>query len=462
MKYCPECGSSLTGEESFCAECGNELDSSGSEPDSSSNEPDSSTPVEQEEDDIEKAPKEAIDEGDGIGRRKIILGGGAVAVGLGYLWVTNGMPGINTGPATHTITSAEVDADELELGEDYTLTMGIRNEGGETGTPSGSVQVESSGGQVAEEIELTTGEIGPGETVEVEHEFSPEYPGSYSIVPMGNVSVSDGLEFNVNIDVSTLGIGESGEFGGNYRITPNSVDLRDSVFYDIDVRAPATIGLGGVSGKDLRPSTDNRTLAVVRIEMENISTSTQGIGADSIEVMGGNLVTSFQSISDVAQGTHGRGLSGQGRITDADIDGTPLFNIEINPGNSEECWVLIDVAKDSVEDLMLKISDNDNVLIWDVGTQESAPEFELENLDVPSERNGTEEFTFTVRNSGSEGVFRGAIFYRDAASGDVWVPWTTITERIPADESRDITVTSNSDETFEYLLRPFDSEWVVE
>lgn len=91
-------------------------------------------------------------------------------------------------------------------------------------------------------------------------------------------------------------------------------------------------------------------------------------------------------------------------------------------------------------------------------------------MDVPSTREeGTQQFEFTIRNTGSAtGTFRGAVEWREDAS-DEWQGLfegnARLSARIPTGSETTVTTGSDNDElskTYQYRLNPFGATFTVE
>lgn len=412
-----------------------------------------------------------------VGRRHFVA-----AAGAGVLAATAGCSGDDTssepaepeiettdGPAEFAVYDASwSDGTDVTVDTEATLDITIGNRGGEPGELAFQAAVESLESEAAPLVTAETStieeDLGSGDTVTVTTEtLEFGYAGRYE------VSGADESGERIPVADSADGAGEieilprraSGDttqqLGDDLRLAVDRIAFEQHLHYDTTISAGF---FGSAERVGVRSALDDQTLALVHATVENAGNDGKNLDGSRFTFAG---ETPLQDL----------GSSSLGSVRD--VDGSPLEGASVNPGSSVSGWLLFNVPRDALGDAALAFHRDSTAapadVIWDVEVGEvDFPAFELVDTNVPAERaEGTQEFEFTVRNTGDGvGTFRGEVEWREGTSGD----WDGLLEgnaqlsaRVPAGSETTVTTGSDNDElynTYEYRFNPFGATFVIE
>ena len=359
------------------------------------------------------------------------------------------------------------DGGDVAVDTDSTLDITVGNRGGEPGELAFRAVIESLESEAAPVVTAETStieeEIGSGETVTVTTEtLNLGFAGRYE------VTGADGSGERIPVADAADGAGEieilprraSGEttqqLGNELRLAVDRVTFEQHLHYTVT----RTGFFGSTERVGARSALDDQTLALVHATVENA-------GNNGKTLDGGNFTFAGE--------TPLQDLGGASLGSVRDVDGSSLQGASVNPGSSVSGWLLFNVPRDALGDASLAFHRDSTAapqdVVWDVEIGEvDFPAFELVDMNVPSERaEGTQEFEFTVRNTGDGvGTFRGEVEWREGTSGE----WEGLLEgndrlsaRIPAGSETTVTTGSDNDElynTYEYRFNPFGATFVIE
>lgn len=379
-------------------------------------------------------------------------------------------PDIETtdGPAEFAVYDARWSDDtDVTVDSGSTLDITVGNRGGESGELEFQAAVESLESESASVITADTStieqEIGSGDTVTVTTEtLNFGYAGRYEVTGV------DGAGNRIPVADTADGAGEieilprraSGEttqqIGNELRLTVDRVTFEQHLHYT----TTRTAFLSTVERVGAHSALNDQTLALVHATVENAGNDGRNLDDSNFTFAG---ETPLQD------------LGGSSLDSVRDIDSSPLDGASVNPGSSVSGWLLFNIPRDAIGEASLAYHRDSTAapadVIWDVALGEvDLPAFEFVEMNVPSERaEGTQEFEFTIRNTGDGvGTFRGEVEWREGTSGD----WEGLLEgnaqlsaRVPAGSETTVTTGSDNDEldnTYEYRFNPFGATFVIE
>jgi hypothetical protein len=224
---------------------------------------------------------------------------------------------------------------------------------------------------------------------------------------------------------------------------------------------PAILYSPSASGQTyLQKPPAKNLLATIRFDLENVGSQSASIDPGSFQVANGNV---YRTLGD-----------GGSLLSAAKINGKPLTDLRLAPGEQRTGWVLAQVPRAQAQKTVTVIYQRDATgtpveIQWSAVPQQNTralPQFSLTNFSLPKTAMQGQDAnaSVTVSNEGNTTrPFRGMIQYRSGNSRD-WRASQPITARIKPGESvrRNITINSSSKGSISYRLAPFETTQTVE
>lgn len=357
-------------------------------------------------------------------------------------------------PARLTLLSVTA-PDEVTYGEEFEAEVAFANTGGEPleGDATLALRLLESDAADPQQADLNSSELESGE--KRSHTIGPftaEYAGKWAFEAGESVDKTHD-EFDGEVTVSPVenALGDKQELSNNLRLTVNDVQYEQAVHYEMS-ESP---GWGSSTRTSVQGTLDDQVLAVVRATVENTGTEATSLSPEVLAMSDGDLFTEIAGWP----------------LENVQLEGRPLFDATVNPGQAVDGWALFLVPRNALGDLSLELrldaSHAPADVVFDLGSAPELPEFEVESADVPSQfSDGYDEFKFTITNTGdAAGTFRGAVQWAEEGDTDEWYHLEDpIEAKIPAGETR--TVTNGTDyegsTDYRYRLAPLGYEFVVE
>jgi hypothetical protein len=347
-------------------------------------------------------------------------------------------------PAPPNVTDVSLSGPETAtVGEDLTLTLSARNDGGQEGTYEDTVTVVEGNSEFEESVSLT---VPAGETAETEvGPVTLETGGEYAF------ELSSGADsLAVTAEPQSAAVGGRLRVSENVRATLSAADYRQAVFYRYG---------GGLSGAQtgVLSAASGRTLALFRLEFENVGTDPASVDPETFELDAGSFYD---------------GLPNGAGLDRADLDGDPVAGLTLQASQTRQGWLLAQVPREAASDgLELSVQRDARQTppegVWSISAADGFPTFELVSVDAPSTaQSGTGyEIAVEVRNAGdAAGTFRGVLQFESDGGG--WGQLGTadpfrLAAEIPAGETERLVSTNSPSVTgsFTYRLQPFTREW---
>lgn len=345
--------------------------------------------------------------------------------------------------------------EEITFGQEFEAEVTFVNVGGEPVEDDASLALrllESSAAD-PQEAELNSGDLESGE--KRSHTIGPftaAYAGKWAFEAGDSVDKThDDFDGEVVVSPVENSLGDRQELSENLRLAVDDVQYEQAVHYEVR-ESP---GWGSRTRTSVQGTLDDQVLAVVRATVENTGTRATSLSPDTLAIGDADLFTEIGGYS----------------LTSVQLEGSPLFNTTVNPGQAVDGWALFLVPVDALGDLALELhldaSHSPADVVFDLGGAPELPAFEIDSADVPSQfRDGHQKFEFTITNTGdATGTFRGAVQYTQESEDEEWYHLEgPIEAKIPAGETR--TVTHGTDyegsTTYRYRLKPLGYEFVVE
>lgn len=364
-------------------------------------------------------------------------------------------PTIVEGPAQFTDFKIEIPT-KATVDTTVPVTISAFNYGSQSGSFSGAITTIEGASIVSKGIDLNGVESGKrGETtVDLSFSDADEYVLAVSGDPPVQTS-TDGYgtptrtqpmdpkaKTSVTINTKTAAVGESFDLASPLRVTLTDVTYRQGLYYKYSSG-------WGEKTTDLFSTTNDKTLALLRLDVENTGTESASFGPEPFTVSDGALYTEL------------RGTSLSSAI---DIKGEPLNGTTVQAGQRISGWFLAQLSKKrakkgAVVGWQRDASKTTPERAWNVKPAE-LPSFSLEQWKLDEKQTiGKYSNTITVKNTSStKGKFRGIVDHKMSDEGqNAWSPFEKISATISPGKSKTFTLkkTWTYTGTFDYRVRPF-------
>lgn len=401
-------------------------------------------------------------------RRLLLAGVGAAGLGLG----TAGCLGLGGG-------SESIDAPEFDINEDapgrlvlldatapgditfedeFTIEALVGNAGGEPVDTEADVRMFHPSSDVPEQTStVVVEELGSGDVSQLTvGPFDAAYSGTWAFDEAAGFDRSHpDLDASVTVGSRQQSVGDSFDHPSGVRFTVDGVDYERAVHYEMSESA------GLFSSNDVvavQTPASGQVIVHLKLTAENRSSETVVSGGDSAFYDGASISNTRFDLTPADRYED---------LTSARVDGDALETLELEAGASGTYYALAVADIESLPELALDVGfsddESDPEIRFDLGAEPDLPEFELVELDIPSERTeGEQEFGVTVGNVGdAAGTFRGAIQWQDGDTDD-WYHLTPPLEAAlePGEDARTLATSDVSPgDVFDYRVLPFGEEF---
>jgi|GEM_PF-1538395 len=331
---------------------------------------------------------------------------------------------------------------EATVDATLSATVSVTNTGGVAGTFAGQVRVVEGASDATASFELA--DVGAGDAAETTVEFTFERADEYVLA----VTDSEGetlAEGRVTVGPITAAVGDSLDLTENLRATLRGVEYYPMLVYDDE---------SGFSTRTrLLAPADDRTVALLRFELENVGTESVRFTRDPLVIPDGQLYLNevggdLRSIRDVNGGL----LGGNGTVT-------------VGAGQRVRGFVLAQTSYEAARNgttvgYQRDRSQTPPEYEWTVPGQ-SVAAFEVTDAETPdSVVQGSFDGSFTVRNVGeAAGTLRGVLERKRVDQGDNGFSTVRrVSAEVPGSGSTtvDFSDAFYYDNALEYRLRPFE------
>lgn len=356
-----------------------------------------------------------------------------------------------TGTATPAVTTQSGPASfrasltgpsEITLDNSFRLALDVANVGGQSGSLDTNVRVTEGKSSLSRSLQRDS--ISPGESVTVR------------TAPI-QFNAADSYTFTVGIsEVShTVTVRpKTGTFGTTFNLN----DTLQATVQNIGFQPAILYSPSSSEQTFLQNAPSNRLLAVVRADLENVGSQSASLGGE-FELKNGEVRQTLGTNTPLSA---------------AKIDGTPLTNLQLSPGQQRSGWVLGEIPRSNARKAVTVIYQRDTFrtppeIEWTSTPQQGTrdlPQFAIESLQLPNTTMQGENATanVTVSNkANSTRTFRGLVESR-AGNSENWDGVAPITARVRPGQSiqRNVTINSSSNGSVSYRLAPFNRTKTVE
>ncbi|WP_273837456.1 hypothetical protein [Halococcus sp. PRR34] len=330
---------------------------------------------------------------------------------------------------------------KVTLGKPFRLTLDVTNVGGETGTLSTNIRVSDGRSTLDRPVEQT---IKPGERVKIQTDpIRFDIADSYTF----NVGISE-VSHTVTVQPKTAAFGTTFDLSDSLKATVKSIDFHPALLY-----SPSSS-----QQTFLQKASSNRLLAVIRVDLEHVGSQSASLDGE------------FQLKNGELRQTLGTNTP----LSAAKIEGKPLTNLQLSPGQQRSGWLLGEIPRSKARKAVTVIYQRDTSktppeIEWTNTPQQGTrdlPQFAIESLQLPKTAMQGQDATanITVSNkANSTRTFRGLVESRIGNSGN-WGGVAPITARVPPGQSvqQNVTINSSSNGSVSYRLAPFNRTKTVE
>lgn len=376
-------------------------------------------------------------------------------------------PTLVNGPAQFTNFEIET-AGDTTVDKTVPVTVSAFNYGTQSGDFSGIITAVEGAGRVSKRVELTDVKSGrrAETTVDLSIAIADEYVlGIFNAAAMPTVTETEtwGTETGTRtlsaepdattrlaVGPQTAPVGKPFELTSSLRVTLTDVEYRQGVYYH------RSLGWGEET-TDLYSTSSDKTLALLRFEVENTGSEGVSFGPEPFTVSDGVLYTDIRehSLDSII-----------------DIEGNPFVGtgyqsgVVVKAGQRIRGWFLAHVSK--------KQAKEGTVIGWQRDAHKTTPErawtveptqlpsFSLEKWSLDTEQvPGKYPHRISIKNAGAaKGTFRGILENKRTDEGqNAWSPFKTFSGSIPPGKSKTFEITSSWPyiNSLEYRVRPFDT-----
>jgi len=402
-------------------------------------------------------------------RRQLLACVGAGGLGLG----TAGCLGLGGGgDGAESIEAPEFDVnedapgrvlflaastpDDVTYEDEFSITALVGNAGGEPVDAEADVRMFHPSSDVPEQTStVVVEELGSGDVTELTvGPFDATYSGTWEFDGADGFDRSHpDLEALVTVGSRQQAVGDSFDHPSGVRFTVDGVSYERAVHYDT-AESPTIFGSNEVVA--VRTPASGQVITHLKLTAENRTSETVVFGDGGALYDGASISNTRFDLTPSDR---------YERFTNARVDGDDLSTLELEAGDSGSYYVLAVTDVEDLPELGLDVGftddESDPEIRFDLGGEPDLPEFELVELDIPSERTeGDQEFGVVVENVGdAAGTFRGAIQWR--YDGD----WYHLSPPLEADlePGEDARTFATSDaspgEVYDYRVVPFGEEF---
>ena len=319
------------------------------------------------------------------------------------------------GPASFSEVALDGPANAT-VDESVNLSLSVANTGGENGTFAGTLTVKQGANSFNKSVEV--GNVAPGKskniTIDsVNFSAADDYTVGFS---------SYDATHSVTVDPVVRQLGESYTFTNDLKVTVESIDFQPALFYteegDFQQNEEQTALLSAGSEK---------TLAIVRVSVENVGTDSQRFNTGS---------DSDSTIIGLEEGTWYEGINGTPLNMANNIEGSPLDSPSLDAGGQTSGWLLGQLPREAATGTVGVIRQRNGgntppEVRWEVppedGSSRPLPQFSVESFELPDQAKISEgvPYSVTISNQGDgAGTFRGLLrFFTESDQAEA-----TITE----------------------------------
>lgn len=326
--------------------------------------------------------------------------------------------------------------DAVAVGESFSLSVSVTNEGGRAGAFADALTVADASDSPTK---IRISDVAPASSRAVE-------VGPYAVGRAGDHRfrlAESGATHTVSVSARTLGAGERFSLANGPTVSVSNASFRTALFYDAS------------DGRGVLAPDDGAIFAVVRVSVENRGKSELETGPESFRVADGEVVAEF-----------GRGDGTLAALSGPDAD--PFSEGSIAPGEARSGWILAEVERERAG-AGLRVAWNRErdgstpEVRWEFGSAE-LPAFSVTDLTLPAETEAGASLTATatVTNAGTaSGTYRGVLERRRAedTAGTEDADWShvaTFAREIAPGSSATVTtpVEGSAAGRVRYRLRP--------